>query len=58
MLEPAKSSPRLRVALLETEPIRVQGFITLFQDHPRIEFVFFELAQFLAEQEFKQGRNL
>jgi DNA-binding NarL/FixJ family response regulator len=53
MPEPAKSPSRLRVALLETEPIRVQGFITLFQDHPRIEFVFFELAQFLAEQEFK-----
>jgi DNA-binding NarL/FixJ family response regulator len=53
MSEPAKSPSRLRVALLETEPIRVQGFITLFQDHPRIEFVFFELAQFLADQEFK-----
>jgi DNA-binding NarL/FixJ family response regulator len=53
MLERAKSPSRLRVALLETEPIRVQGFITLFQDHPRIEFVFFELAQFLADQEFK-----
>jgi DNA-binding NarL/FixJ family response regulator len=53
MPEPEKSPSRLRVALLETEPIRVQGFITLFQDHPRIEFVFFELAQFLADQEFK-----
>jgi DNA-binding NarL/FixJ family response regulator len=53
MPEPAKSPSRLRVALLETEPIRVQGFITLFEDHPRIEFVFFELAQFLADQEFK-----
>jgi DNA-binding NarL/FixJ family response regulator len=49
----AKSPPRLRVALLEAEPIRVQGFIALFQDHPRIEFVVFELAQFLADQEFK-----
>jgi DNA-binding NarL/FixJ family response regulator len=53
MLDPAKSPSRLRVALLENEPIRVQGFITLFQDHPRIEFVFFELPQFLADQEFK-----
>src|ERR1700729_799044 len=53
MAEPAKLLPRLRVALLEPEPIRVQGFITLFQDHPRIEFVFFELPQFLADQEFK-----
>jgi DNA-binding NarL/FixJ family response regulator len=53
MPEPTNSLPRLRVALLETEPIRVQGFITIFQDHPRIEFVVFELAQFLADQEFK-----
>lgn len=53
MKEPAKSPSRLRVALLEPEPIRVQGFVALFQDHPRIEFVVFELAQFLADQEFK-----
>ena len=53
MAEPTKSPSRLRVALLEAEPIRVQGFVTLFQDHPRIEFVVFELAQFLADHEFK-----
>jgi DNA-binding NarL/FixJ family response regulator len=53
MTEPAKHPSRLRVALLESEPIRVQGFVALFQDHPRIEFVVFELAQFLADQEFK-----
>jgi DNA-binding NarL/FixJ family response regulator len=53
MPEPTKSPSRLRVALLESEPIRVQGFVTLFQDHPRIEFVVFELADFLADQEFK-----
>jgi DNA-binding NarL/FixJ family response regulator len=53
MEESPKSPARLRVALLEPEPIRVQGFITLFQEHPRIEFVVFELAQFLADQEFK-----
>jgi DNA-binding NarL/FixJ family response regulator len=53
MAEPAKLPPRLRVALLEPEPIRLQGFVTLFQDHPRIEFVVFELPQFLADQEFK-----
>ena len=47
MAEPTKLPPRLRVALLEPEPIRLQGFVTLFQDHPRIEFVVFELAQFL-----------
>ncbi len=29
----------------------MQGFVTLFQDHPRIEFVVFELAEFLADQE-------
>src|ERR1700678_3641596 len=52
MAEPTRSPSRLRVALLEPEPIRVQGFVTLFQDHPRIEFVVFELAQFLADQEF------
>jgi len=45
--------PRLRVALLEPEPIRVQWFITIFEDHPRIEFIVFELAQFLVDQEFK-----
>jgi DNA-binding NarL/FixJ family response regulator len=53
MVETTKSPSRLRVALLEAEPIRVQGFVTLFHDHPRIEFVVFELAQFLADQEFK-----
>src|SRR6201992_2989367 len=53
MSEQTKSPSRLRVALLEPEPIRVQGFVALFQDHPRIEFVVFELAQFLADQEFK-----
>ena len=53
MAEPAKLLPRLRVALLEPEPIRVQGFVTLFQDHPRIEFVVFERPQFLPDQEFK-----
>jgi DNA-binding NarL/FixJ family response regulator len=53
MLETTKSTSRLRVALLEDEPIRVQGFITLFQDHPQIEFVVFDLPQFLADQEFK-----
>ena len=53
MPDPKKSPPRLRVALLEPEPIRVQGFVTLFQDHPRIEFVVAELPAFLADQEFK-----
>jgi DNA-binding NarL/FixJ family response regulator len=53
MTATTKSPSRLRVALLEPEPIRVQGFVTLFQDHPRIEFVVFELPQFLADQEFK-----
>ena len=53
MPEPGKTRSRLRVALLEAEPIRVQGFVTLFQDHPRIEFQVFELAAFLAESEFK-----
>jgi DNA-binding NarL/FixJ family response regulator len=48
-----KPPSRLRVALLEAEPIRVQGFMALFQDHPQIEFVVFELPQFLADQEFK-----
>ena len=53
MADPTSYPSRLRVALLEPEPIRVQGFITLFQDHPRIEFVVFELPAFLADQEFK-----
>lgn len=53
MAETTKSPSRLRVALLEPEPIRVQGFVTLFQDHPRIEFVVVELDQLLADQEFK-----
>jgi DNA-binding NarL/FixJ family response regulator len=41
------------VALLEAEPIRVEGFVTLFQDHPHIEFVVFELDRFFADHEFK-----
>jgi DNA-binding NarL/FixJ family response regulator len=45
-------SQRLRVALLEPEPIRVQGFVSLFQQHPRIEFVVFDLQGLLADQEF------
>ncbi len=53
MAQPAKSPPRLRVALLEAEPIRVQGFMELFQDHPRIEFVALDLPQLLADHEFK-----
>src|ERR1700744_487088 len=53
MSERGKTPSRLRVALLEAEPIRVQGFVPLFQDHPRIEFQVFELAAFLAENEFK-----
>ena len=53
MADPTMYPSRLRVALLEPEPIRVQGFVTLFQDHPRIEFVVFELSAFLADQEFK-----
>jgi DNA-binding NarL/FixJ family response regulator len=53
MAEPTKSPSRLRVALLEPEPIRAEGFVTIFQDHPRIEFVILELAEFLADQEFK-----
>ena len=40
MAEPTQiTSSRLRVALLEPEPIRVEGFLAIFQDHPRIEFV-------------------
>ncbi|HEV2274040.1 MAG TPA: response regulator transcription factor [Acidobacteriaceae bacterium] len=44
---------RLRVALLESEPIRVHGFVSLFQDHPRIQFVLVDLPQLLADREFK-----
>ncbi len=46
------SSSRLRVALLEPEPVRAQGFLSLFQEHPRIEFVLFDLPQLLADREF------
>jgi DNA-binding NarL/FixJ family response regulator len=53
MTQTTKPSPRLRVALIETEPIRVQGFVALFEDHPRIEFVVFELGRFLEDHEFK-----
>jgi DNA-binding NarL/FixJ family response regulator len=42
---------RLRVALLETEPVRVHGFIAIFQNHPRIEFVVTDLARLLADHE-------
>lgn len=47
-----KPPSRLRVALLESEPVRVQGFISLFQDHPRIEFVVFDLPRLLADHDF------
>jgi DNA-binding NarL/FixJ family response regulator len=47
----SQSPSRLRVALLETEPVRVHGFLALFQDHPRIEFVVSDLTQLLADQE-------
>jgi DNA-binding NarL/FixJ family response regulator len=53
MPPPAKSSSRLRIALLEAEPIRVEGFVTLFDKHPRIEFIPFELSRFLADKDFK-----
>jgi DNA-binding NarL/FixJ family response regulator len=43
---------RLRVALLEPEPIRVQGFVSLFQQHPHIEFVVVDLPQLLADMTF------
>ena len=45
-------TPRLRVALLEPEPVRAEGFLSLFQDHPRIEFVPFDLPRLLADREF------
>ena len=47
-----ESSSRLRVALLEPEPVRAQGFLSLFQEHPRIEFVLFDLPQLLADRQF------
>lgn len=50
---PAGDKPsRLRVALLESEPIRVEGLLSIFENHPRIEFVPFELARLLADREF------
>ena len=52
MAAPEKSPIRLRVALLETEPVRAQGFVSLFQEHPRIEFVPFDLPDLLADQAF------
>jgi DNA-binding NarL/FixJ family response regulator len=52
MPAPTNSPSRLRVALLEPEPIRVQGFVSLFHDHPRIEIVVFDLPQLLADHEF------
>lgn len=45
-------SSRLRVALLESEPIRVQGLLALFENHPRIEFLPFDLRRLLADREF------
>jgi DNA-binding NarL/FixJ family response regulator len=47
-----KAPSRLRVALLESEPVRAQGFLSLFQNHPRIEFVVFDLPGLLADREF------
>lgn len=53
MAETSKSPSRVRVALLEPEPVRVQGFVALFQDHPHIEFHVVELAQLVADREFR-----
>src|ERR1700722_7688669 len=50
---PTKSPSRLRVALLEPESVRVQGFVALFQDPPRIGLVVVELPEFLADHEIK-----
>jgi DNA-binding NarL/FixJ family response regulator len=52
MVMSPKSTSRLRVALLETEPVRAQGFVSLFQEHPRIEFVPMNLPDLLADHEY------
>lgn len=48
----APKCSRLRVALLELEPIRIQGLLSLFEHHPRIEFIPFSPARLLADREF------
>ena len=53
MAEPTSFLLASRATRARAGPSAVQGFVTVFQDHPRIEFVVFELAQFLADQEFK-----
>jgi DNA-binding NarL/FixJ family response regulator len=51
MSAPTPLPARLRVALLESEPVRAHGFMAIFQNHPRIEFVVSDLPQLLVDHE-------
>ena len=53
MADPAKSPSRLRVALLEPSPSAWRALSPSFRIIPCIEFVVFELPEFLADQEIK-----
>ena len=46
-------SDRLRVGLTDPEPIRLEGFLTLFQNHSRIEFAAMSRAELLAERDLR-----
>ena len=52
-MEVAKESrPASEWPCSSLSPSARRGFISLFQDHPRIEFVPFDLPQLLADREF------
>lgn len=44
-----ESRPRLRVALLDADPIRVLGFSAAFEQHPRLEFFPLDLPGLIAD---------
>lgn len=46
-------SDRLRVGLTDPEPIRLEGFLTLFKDHSRIEFAPMSRAELLADPDLR-----
>jgi DNA-binding NarL/FixJ family response regulator len=43
------AQPRLRVGLLDADPIRVVGFVAEFERHPRLEIVPLEMAELVAD---------
>jgi len=53
MPTPSTGQRRLRIGLMDFEPLRVAGFESVFDDVPNIEVVATDLAGVLANQEFE-----